>query len=295
VATAPPSHHHRARLAPDAGRGGGHKTGFYLDQRDNRAAFARWVRQLGCKRVLNCYSYTGGFSVAALAGGATEVTSVDSSGAGAERARDHVRCNGFDAAAPPHVDADVNAFLRECLQSGRASTPSCSTRPSSRMCGIVGAVSARNIVPILVEGLKRLEYRGYDSCGVAVHQDGELRRARSTSRVAELVAGPADGVKAAPASPTPAGPRTARRRCTTRTRISATGRARTRRTASRLRARIGLVHNGIIENHDELRAELQARGYVFASQTDTEVIAHLVAPASTTATCSTPCSAPGPA
>src|SRR5512145_1854750 len=56
------------------------------------------------------------------------------------------------------------------------------------MCGIVGAVSTRNIVPILIEGLKRLEYRGYDSCGVAVHQDGELRRARSTARVAELEA-----------------------------------------------------------------------------------------------------------
>ena len=54
------------------------------------------------------------------------------------------------------------------------------------MCGIVGAVSTRNIVPILVEGLKRLEYRGYDSCGVAVHQGGALRRARSTARVAEL-------------------------------------------------------------------------------------------------------------
>lgn len=65
------------------------------------------------------------------------------------------------------------------------------------MCGIVGAVSARNIVPVLVEGLRRLEYRGYDSCGVAVHQDGELRRARSTSRVAELVAGTQrDGVEA---------------------------------------------------------------------------------------------------
>ena len=54
------------------------------------------------------------------------------------------------------------------------------------MCGIVGAVSTKNIVPILIEGLKRLEYRGYDSCGVAVHQNGELRRARSTARVAEL-------------------------------------------------------------------------------------------------------------
>src|SRR5438128_10109022 len=56
------------------------------------------------------------------------------------------------------------------------------------MCGIVGAVSTRNIVPILIEGLKRLEYRGYDSCGVAVHQNGQLRRARSTSRVAGLEA-----------------------------------------------------------------------------------------------------------
>ena len=64
------------------------------------------------------------------------------------------------------------------------------------MCGIVGAIAERNITPILVEGLKRLEYRGYDSCGVAVHQDGELRRSRSTSRVAELDAlVAADGVE----------------------------------------------------------------------------------------------------
>ncbi|MCU0969866.1 MAG: glutamine--fructose-6-phosphate transaminase (isomerizing) [Rubrivivax sp.] len=149
------------------------------------------------------------------------------------------------------------------------------------MCGIVGAVSARNIVPVLVEGLKRLEYRGYDSCGVAVHQAGELRRARSTSRVAELEAGiVADGIAGgtgiahtrwathgAPAvhnahphfSP---GPRDAAR-----------GGAAPVAAAS---GRIALVHNGIIENHDELRAELEARGYVFESQTDTEVIAHLV-------------------
>ncbi|MDE2276171.1 MAG: glutamine--fructose-6-phosphate aminotransferase, partial [Burkholderiales bacterium] len=65
------------------------------------------------------------------------------------------------------------------------------------MCGIVGAVSTRNIVPILLEGLKRLEYRGYDSCGVAVHQGGEVRRARSTARVAELEASTgAEGVSA---------------------------------------------------------------------------------------------------
>ncbi len=141
------------------------------------------------------------------------------------------------------------------------------------MCGIVGAVSQRNIVPILIEGLKRLEYRGYDSCGVAVHQAGELRRTRSTSRVAELDAQVLkDGVE------------------------GTTGIAHTRWAthgapavhnahphfshgtgATGARAgRIALVHNGIIENHDELRAELQAKGYVFSSQTDTEVIAHLV-------------------
>lgn len=141
------------------------------------------------------------------------------------------------------------------------------------MCGIVGAVSQRNIVPILIEGLKRLEYRGYDSCGVAVHQAGELRRSRSTARVAELDTQVLkDGVE------------------------GTTGIAHTRWAThgapavhnahphfshgtgtSEARAnRIALVHNGIIENHDELRAELQAKGYVFASQTDTEVIAHLV-------------------
>ncbi|WP_431264938.1 glutamine--fructose-6-phosphate transaminase (isomerizing) [Roseateles chitinivorans] len=142
------------------------------------------------------------------------------------------------------------------------------------MCGIVGAVSQKDIVPILIEGLKRLEYRGYDSCGVAVHQDGQLRRARSTSRVAELQALAAqDGVAAG------------------------TGIAHTRWATHGAPAvhnahphfshgpgaeahlqpgRVALVHNGIIENHDELRAELKSRGYVFHSQTDTEVIAHLV-------------------
>ena len=141
------------------------------------------------------------------------------------------------------------------------------------MCGIIGAVSTRNIVPILIEGLRRLEYRGYDSCGVAVHQDGRLRRARSTERVAELeINVRTDEVQ------------------------GGTGIAHTRWATHGAPAvhnahphfspgpdahegsagRIALVHNGIIENHDELRAELQARGYVFTSQTDTEVIAHLV-------------------
>lgn len=97
----------------------GHKTGYYLDQRDNRADFARWVRQLGAQRVLNCYSYTGGFSVAALAGGATEVISVDSSGPALARASAHVALNGFDPAHHQAMDADVNATLRQFLKEGR--------------------------------------------------------------------------------------------------------------------------------------------------------------------------------
>ena len=147
------------------------------------------------------------------------------------------------------------------------------------MCGIVGAVSSRNIVPILVQGLQRLEYRGYDSCGVAVHAaslgnlQGGLQRARSTSRVSELMAQiEQDHLQ------------------------GGTGIAHTRWATHGAPAvhnahphfshgtsgdtlkpgRVALVHNGIIENHDELRAELQGKGYVFSSQTDTEVIAHLV-------------------
>ena len=143
------------------------------------------------------------------------------------------------------------------------------------MCGIVGAVSTRNIVPILVQGLQRLEYRGYDSCGVAVLAPaGGLQRARSTARVSELL-----------------------EQVTSGDLQGSTGIAHTRwathgapavhnahphfshgtgADATQRPGRIALVHNGIIENHDELRAQLQARGYVFLSQTDTEVIAHLV-------------------
>lgn len=97
----------------------GHKTGFYLDQRDNRARFALLVRQFGAQQVLNCYGYTGGFTVAALAGGAAHVTTVDSSGPSLARVQAHVRLNGFDPAASEVVEADVNRFLRDSLQAGR--------------------------------------------------------------------------------------------------------------------------------------------------------------------------------
>ncbi len=132
------------------------------------------------------------------------------------------------------------------------------------MCGIVGAVAQRNITPILLEGLKRLEYRGYDSCGIALHVDGNLQRSRSTSRVAELQAqieqtGLAGFTGIA------------------HTRWATHGAPSSANAHPHFsRERIALVHNGIIENHEELRAELTALGYVFESQTDTEVIAHLV-------------------
>ncbi|HBZ05342.1 MAG TPA: glutamine--fructose-6-phosphate transaminase (isomerizing) [Massilia sp.] len=136
------------------------------------------------------------------------------------------------------------------------------------MCGIVGAVAQRNITPILIEGLKRLEYRGYDSCGVALHVDGRLARSRSTSRVADLetqvqgtglqgftgIAHTRWATHGAPASHN----------------------AHPHFSPNEETARIALVHNGIIENHDELRRELTELGYQFQSQTDTEVIAHLV-------------------
>ncbi|MDP3760869.1 MAG: glutamine--fructose-6-phosphate transaminase (isomerizing) [Ramlibacter sp.] len=142
------------------------------------------------------------------------------------------------------------------------------------MCGIVGAVSTRNIVPILVQGLQRLEYRGYDSCGVAVYADGGLKRARSTDRVAELLAQvDQDHVTGTTGI--------------AHTRWATHGAPAVRnahphfshgpgKDASGKPGRIALVHNGIIENHDELRAGLRAKGYEFASQTDTEVICHLI-------------------
>ncbi len=96
----------------------GHKTGFYLDQRDNRKLFADTVKQFGFQRVLNCYCYTGGFSVAALAGGAQRVVSVDSSAPALARATAHAALNGFDASRHEARDADVNQTLRDALKNG---------------------------------------------------------------------------------------------------------------------------------------------------------------------------------
>ena len=97
----------------------GHKTGFYLDQRDSRQRFAEWVRRLGAQQVLNCFCYTGGFSVAALAGGAAEVLSIDSSGPALERGRANVALNGFAPERAQFQDADVNSALRGFLKEGR--------------------------------------------------------------------------------------------------------------------------------------------------------------------------------
>ena len=132
------------------------------------------------------------------------------------------------------------------------------------MCGIVGAVAQRNITPILLQGLKRLEYRGYDSCGVALHVDDSLQRSRSTSRVADLET---QVEKTGLAGFTGIA----------HTRWATHGAPASHNAHPHFsRERIALVHNGIIENHDELRAELSAAGYIFESQTDTEVIAHLI-------------------
>ena len=97
----------------------GHKTGFYLDQRDSRKKFADYTHRLQFQRVLNCYCYTGGFTVAALSGGAAHVTSIDSSGPAIERAKANVALNGFDASRTSMLDADVNASLRQYIREGK--------------------------------------------------------------------------------------------------------------------------------------------------------------------------------
>ena len=109
---------HDWKLSLDVAQG--HKTGFYLDQRDSRQKFAAYTRRLKFRQVLNCYCYTGGFTVAAMAGGAGHVTSIDSSGPALELARANVVLNGFDASRATWLDADVNASLRQYQREGRA-------------------------------------------------------------------------------------------------------------------------------------------------------------------------------
>ena len=130
------------------------------------------------------------------------------------------------------------------------------------MCGIVAAVARRNVVPILLEGLRRLEYRGYDSAGVAVI-NGSLKRLRSCGRVAELK-------KLADEQ------RLEGTIGIGHTRWATHGVPSERNAHPHISGGISVVHNGIIENHGTIRARLQAQGYQFTSDTDTEVIAHLI-------------------
>jgi len=134
------------------------------------------------------------------------------------------------------------------------------------MCGIVGGVARRNVAPILMEGLRRLEYRGYDSAGIAVRDDtGHLRRIRSVGKVAMLQ-------NLMDEQPVPGDLGIAHTRWATH------GMPAERNAHPHMSGeRVAVVHNGIIENHGELRAALSARGYRFTSETDTEVIAHLLA------------------
>ena len=132
------------------------------------------------------------------------------------------------------------------------------------MCGIVAAVADRNIVPVLLEGLRKLEYRGYDSAGLALINDAGLQRLRAVGRVAELTA----QVDETGASGTTG---------ISHTRWATHGVPCERNAHPHISGGLAVVHNGIIENHELLRARLRTEGYVFDSDTDTEVVAHLIA------------------
>jgi len=131
------------------------------------------------------------------------------------------------------------------------------------MCGIVGAIADRNVVPVLIDGLTRLEYRGYDSSGIAVLDGAQIRRVRRTGRVAEMA-----GAAAAEGLDTRLG--------IGHTRWATHGGVTEANAHPHMSEGVALVHNGIIENHEEQREKLRALGYAFESQTDTEVIAHLM-------------------
>jgi glucosamine--fructose-6-phosphate aminotransferase (isomerizing) len=132
------------------------------------------------------------------------------------------------------------------------------------MCGIVGAIADRDVVPVLIEGLKRLEYRGYDSAGIAVLDGAQVRRVRRTGRVSEMEsAAQSEGFTA--------------KLGIGHTRWATHGGVTEANAHPHISfGELAVVHNGIIENHDEQREALRAKGYVFESQTDTEVIAHLI-------------------
>jgi glucosamine--fructose-6-phosphate aminotransferase (isomerizing) len=132
------------------------------------------------------------------------------------------------------------------------------------MCGIVGAAARRDIVPILVEGLRRLEYRGYDSAGIAVISNSSLKRVRSAGRVAEL---------ATQAAAQHIGGKTG----IAHTRWATHGAPTERNAHPHLSGDLAVVHNGIVENYEAIRERLKRAGYEFASDTDTEVVAHLIA------------------
>lgn len=134
---------------------------------------------------------------------------------------------------------------------------------SCLMCGIVGAIAGRDVVPVLIEGLKRLEYRGYDSSGIAVLDGAQVRRVRRTGRVAEMA-------QAAQAE------RLGATLGIGHTRWATHGGVTEANAHPHISAGVALVHNGIIENHEAQREKLRALGYTFESQTDTEVIAHLI-------------------
>ena len=129
------------------------------------------------------------------------------------------------------------------------------------MCGIVAAAAGNNIVPVLVEGLKKLEYRGYDSAGLAVIGSNAIERVRSVGRVAELESSSAN---------------TQATTGIAHTRWATHGVPCERNAHPHISGSIAVVHNGIIENYESLRVELSAQGYVFTSDTDTESIAHLI-------------------
>lgn len=133
------------------------------------------------------------------------------------------------------------------------------------MCGIVGAVAERNIANILLEGLKRLEYRGYDSAGLTVIRDNELHRERQVGKVQELV-------NAVALNPEFFGGHIG----IAHTRWATHGEPAKRNAHPHISGKIAVVHNGIVENYSELKEELIAKGYEFTSQTDTEVVAHLI-------------------